>query len=167
MGDVTLRGERLSLRPAREDDLETLTNILGAPEVARWWGTFDPARLRAELLGPGRFVILVDGAVRGWLAAEEEADPDYRQVGLDLFLAAGFHGRGYGPEALRVAIDHFAARGHHRFTIDPAVANRRAIRAYEKVGFRAVGVMRAYERGPDGTWHDNLLMEALAAELDG
>ncbi|HEX2508373.1 MAG TPA: GNAT family protein [Miltoncostaeaceae bacterium] len=58
-----------------------------------------------------------------------------------------------------------AALGHHRFTIDPAVANERAIRSYAAVGFRPVGVMRAYERGRDGAWHDNLLMDLLAGEL--
>jgi aminoglycoside 6'-N-acetyltransferase len=26
-------------------------------------------------------------------------------------------------------------------------------------------VMRSYERGPDGTWHDGLLMDLLATEL--
>jgi aminoglycoside 6'-N-acetyltransferase len=51
-------------------------------------------------------------------------------------------------------------RGHHRITIDPAAANAAAIRAYEKAGFRTVGVLRSYERDPDGTgWHDGLLME--------
>lgn len=59
----------------------------------------------------------------------------------------------------------FDDRRHHRLVIDPAAANTRAIRAYERVGFRAVGVMRAYERGADGTWHDNLLMDMLADEL--
>ena len=34
-----------------------------------------------------------------------------------------------------------------------------------KVGFRPVGVMRRYERGPDGEWHDGLLMELLAEDL--
>ncbi len=56
-------------------------------------------------------------------------------------------------------------RGHHRITIDPAAANVHAIRAYAKVGFRPVGVMREYERGPDGTWHDGLLMDLLRGEL--
>jgi len=28
-----------------------------------------------------------------------------------------------------------------------------------------VGRMRQYERGPDGTWHDCLLMDMLAEEL--
>jgi aminoglycoside 6'-N-acetyltransferase len=50
-------------------------------------------------------------------------------------------------------------------TIDPAAANTRAIAAYAKVGFRPVGVMRKYERGPDGTWHDGLLMDLLREEL--
>lgn len=49
--------------------------------------------------------------------------------------------------------------------IDPAADNTAAIRCYRKVGFRPVGIMRRYERGKDGTWHDNLLMELLADEL--
>ena len=81
-------------------------------------------------------------------------------------MATDHQGRGVGPEAIRLAarwlIDE---RGHHRITIDPAAANARAIRAYEKVGFRRVGVLREYERGPDGTWRDGLLMDLLAAEL--
>ncbi len=56
-------------------------------------------------------------------------------------------------------------RGHHRLTIDPAADNAAAIRAYEKVGFRRVGIMREYERGPDGTWHDGLLLDMLKEEL--
>ena len=51
-------------------------------------------------------------------------------------------------------------RGHHRITIDPAVENAASIRAYEKAGFRPVGVMRRYERDTDGAgWHDGPLME--------
>ena len=56
-------------------------------------------------------------------------------------------------------------RGHHRLIIDPAVANERAIATYASLGFKPVGVMRRYERGPDGTWHDGLLMDLLADEL--
>ena len=57
--------------------------------------------------------------------------------------------------------------GHHRLTIDPAVDNAAAIRSYSKVGFRPVGVMRAYERGADDSWHDNLLMDLLREDLAG
>jgi len=71
-----------------------------------------------------------------------------------------------GRVALRLVAGWlFDRRGHHRLTIDPACANTRAIRAYEAVGFRSVGVMRRYERGVDGDWHDNLLMDLLRDEL--
>ena len=36
--------------------------------------------------------------------------------------------------------------------------------AYEKGGFRPGGIVRPYERGPDGTRHDGLLMDALPGE---
>ena len=59
----------------------------------------------------------------------------------------------------------FAERGHHRLTIDPAATNEPAIRCYQRLGFRPVGIMRRYERGPDGIWHDGLLMDLLSSDL--
>jgi len=109
--------------------------------------------------------VVAGGEVIGRLEVFEELDPGYRHAGLDIFLATAAQGRGLGPEALRLAIRHLIDRGHHRFTIDPADDNEHAIRAYAAVGFRPVGVLREYELGPDGTWHDGLLMDLLAREL--
>ena len=90
----------------------------------------------------------------------------YRHASIDIFLTTSRHGEGLGSEAVRVLARYLIEeREHRRLTIDPAADNAAAIRAYEKVGFRRVGVMRSYERGPDGTWHDGLLMEMLAEEL--
>ena len=36
----------------------------------------------------------------------------------------------------------------------------------ESFDFRPIGIMRQYERGPDGTFHDSLYMDLLADELD-
>ena len=55
--------------------------------------------------------------------------------------------------------------GHRRLVIDPAAHNERAIRCYEKVGFRRVGVMRRYWQDPDGVWRDGLLLDLLAGDL--
>jgi aminoglycoside 6'-N-acetyltransferase len=94
----------------------------------------------------------------------EEDDPKYRHASVDLFVDPRVRGRGVGPDAIRQVVEMLFARGHHRITIDPAASNAAAIRAYEKVGFRRVGVMRLYERdaGGDG-WHDGLLMELVAS----
>jgi aminoglycoside 6'-N-acetyltransferase len=171
----TLRGERVLLRPLAEDDLEAVLAILAEPDVARWWGPQAEHPDRDELLGhaPGepapeteaRFAIVVDGAPAGWLGCEVNEDPMYRSVGLDLFLTTALHGQGLGREALRLVIAHYVEQGHHRFTIDPAADNERAIRAYAAVGFKPVGRLRDYELGADGTWHDGLLMDLLASEF--
>jgi aminoglycoside 6'-N-acetyltransferase len=113
-----------------------------------------------------RFTILLDGAIAGLIQYWEEREPKYRHAGIDLFVDPALHGRGVGAEAVwRVVRMLFDERGHHRITIDPAAGNAAAIRSYEKVGFRRVGVMRRSERDADGAgWHDSLLMELLAGE---
>jgi aminoglycoside 6'-N-acetyltransferase len=168
----TLRGDRVALRPLAAEDADPLAGVIVRPEVARWWGSrpHDREHHRAGLLedaaGNDAFAIEVDGALAGWLGVYEEEEPDYRHAGLDIFLAPDLHGAGLGPQALRLAarwlIDE---RGHHRLIIDPAAANERAIAVYAAIGFRPVGIMRSYERGADGAWHDALLMDLLAGEL--
>lgn len=112
------------------------------------------------------FAIEVEGQVIGLVQYWEEQDPDYRHAGIDIFLHPAVPGRVLGTDALRIVARHlFDDRGHHRITIDPAAHNQRAIRAYQKVGFRPVGVMRRYERGLDGSWHDSLLMDLLWEDL--
>jgi aminoglycoside 6'-N-acetyltransferase len=158
--DDILRTERLTLRPLADDDIEPLLEIVDDSE---WWDEDNDADdLRCDGMA---FTIEVDGQVAGWLGVTEENDPMYRHAGLDITLAPAYQDSGLGPEALRAAIGWLIARGHHRFTIDPAAHNKRAIRAYEKVGFRPVGRLRNYERGRDGNWHDGLLMDLLAEDL--
>jgi aminoglycoside 6'-N-acetyltransferase len=112
------------------------------------------------------WAIEVDGEFAGSIQASEEQDGDYRHAGIDIFMPSRFQGRGLGTDALRTLAQYLVeVRGHHRLTIDPAAHNARAIRTYEKVGFKPIGVLRQYERGADGTYHDGLLMDMLAGEL--
>lgn len=165
-----LHGARVVLRPVEPADVARLRTHLQDPSVARWWGP-----VRADLDVAEDWVdadqdttvwtIEVDGEVAGSIQAAEESDPDYRHAGLDLFLGPAFQGSGLGSDAIRtVARWLFEERGHHRLTIDPSAVNERAIQTYTRIGFRPVGVMRGYERGPDGTFHDGLLMDLLRAE---
>jgi aminoglycoside 6'-N-acetyltransferase len=167
----TLIGAHVRLRAWHAEDIPQLEAILAQPSVARWWNPGNPETLVAAWLedegsGSTTFVIERDGRVIGSVQASEEDDPDYRSAGIDIFLGEDAQDRGLGPDVLRTLARYlFTERGHHRLTIDPAAANKRAIRAYEKAGFQRIGIARQYERGPDGTWHDGLLMDMLEDEL--
>ena len=164
-----LRGERVLLRPLTAEDVPAVAAIQAQPGVASRWGEPDEADLRGKAVGTDEvtaFAIELDGELVGLIEYHEEDDPMYRHAGIDLFLSEHVHGRGLGTDAVSTMARHLIDdRGHHRLVIDPAADNHAAIRAYEKVGFRPVGVMRQYERLPGGDWHDGLLMDLLADEL--
>lgn len=166
----TLQGRIVTLRPLGVDDVPQVLEILAEPGVARWWGPStggDLLRLAEGVDDETALVIELDGDTVGVIQHLEENEPDFRHAGIDIFVSERHHGRGIGTDAVRTLARYlFDERGHHRLTIDPAADNVAAIRTYEKVGFRAVGVMREYWRAPDGTWRDGLLMELLARELE-
>jgi aminoglycoside 6'-N-acetyltransferase len=167
---TTLDGAVVHLRPPEPADVPALARIRTSPEVfARWRGGSDMAEsVREDLREPGAtpYVIVVDAAVVGWIQWSAEEEPDYRHASMDIYLDPAHHGRGIGTDAVRTLARHLIVdHGHHRLEIDPAADNQPAIRCYAKVGFRPVGVLRRQERGPDGTWHDALLMDLLAEEL--
>ncbi|HUR86149.1 MAG TPA: GNAT family protein [Solirubrobacteraceae bacterium] len=165
-----LRDGRVTLRSLREEDAAALAAMVEAPSVREWWGTSTREVLVEGFMEDARdqvaFAIEIDGELAGWLGVPEENEPDYRHAAMDILLGAECQNAGHGRVALRLAARWLVDdRGHHRITIDPALANARAIRVYESIGFQRVGVMRSYERGPDGEWHDALLMDMLASEL--
>lgn len=167
---TVLEGRHVRLRLAVPADVPALVRIRGTPEVfARWRGGEDmAASVREDFEEPGStgYVIEVGGDVVGWIQWAAEEDPDYRHAGIDIYVDPAVHRRGIGTDAVRTLCRHLLHdHGHHRLTIDPAADNEPAIKSYAKVGFKPVGVMRRYERGSDGTWHDALLMDLLADEF--
>jgi aminoglycoside 6'-N-acetyltransferase len=165
-----LTGALVVLRPATSADVPALRAVRDTAEVrARWRGPADvTAEIVESIADPDLhyLAIMVDGRVAGAIQWAAEEDPDYRHASIDIYLDPAVHGRGVGTDAVRTLAAHLIdTEGFHRLVIDPAADNAAAIRCYAKVGFRPVGVLRQYERGADGSWHDGLLMDLLAAEL--
>lgn len=130
---------------------------LGRPHVAEWWAPtpsydelvedFTPLT-RAGHRDQG-YIALEDGRPIGYIQSyvvkdsgdgwwEDEQDPGAR--GIDQFLAhAEDLGVGLGTRMVRAFADRlFDDPSVTRIQTDPDARNARAIRCYEKAGFRAV-----------------------------
>jgi RimJ/RimL family protein N-acetyltransferase len=84
-------------------------------------------------------------------------------IGID---DAGCIGKGLGPEAInlvqRFAFDQLKL---HRLSLRVLAFNTRAIRAYEKCGFKVEGKEREAAL-VDGKWHDDVIMGILSYEFE-
>ena len=152
-------------RPLEPGDFGMLHEWLTRPHVAQWWqptptradvdrdfdAIVDPASTTRAYIATqaGRPIGYIQsyvalGSGDGWW--ESEDDPGVR--GIDQFLAdAASLGRGLGTAMVRAFVERlFADPGVTAIQTDPAPGNARAIRCYEKAGFRPVGVVQT----PDG-----------------
>lgn len=147
---------KFEFRPLREADLPLLHEWLNRPHVRETWGpegTLDDLREKylPRIAGEDAaqpYVASLDSepvgyiqsyrawAVSGWYAD----DPGPGVWGIDQFLADGDRlGQGLGTAMVSGFVAHlFADPEVTEIRVDPRPDNARAIRCYEKVGFRAV-----------------------------
>ena len=149
--------DQVVFRPLATSDIPDMVRWLGDPDVARWWPE-DDLSLNA-LIGkyapiisgdePVRgFIIEIEGAKAGFIQAYRVDDhPDYARqldvpadaVATDLFIGEpAWRGKGWGAIVLQAFLRQvvFALYDTNLAIIAPTPANTRAIRTYERCGFR-------------------------------
>lgn len=165
--DEPVTEDGIGLRRSVPADAEVFRRAFCDPAVLDWWSLDPTDAVLARFQHERCLVILEKGRAVGFLEYHAEPDPDFDHLGLDLVVAAGTdRNRGIGTCALMLFARTAFVCGHHRITVVPSPENRAAVRCYTKVGFRPVGVMRAYERYR-GRWRDALLMDLLPSDLGG
>jgi RimJ/RimL family protein N-acetyltransferase len=165
--------ERVQFRPFLTADLPNVVRWLEDPDVSRWYdegeATLDniTARFSPVIDGtePTRaFTILIDDQPVGYIQTyligdhpdyQRQIDIDPRAVGTDLFIGAEeYRNRGWGAVVLRAFLDRivFGEMAADLAIIAPEPANARAIRSYERVGFRWVKTVPVVdEEHPENT----------------
>lgn len=156
----------IELRLMREDDLPLLHTWLNQLHVTQWWGNegltlnevcenYLPRTLAANRVTPyiaslggtpfayaQSYVAL--GSVDGWW--ENETDPGVRGIDQSIGEPA-LLGKGLGTRLVQALLAHlFADPSVTKVQTDPAPNNTRAIRCYEKAGFKRIGTVVT----PDG-----------------
>ena len=137
-------------RPLAADDFPLLLKWLSTDHVKEWWNDGDDtlekvAAHYGEKNNTARFILL----------ATEEADKEpigYFQyyfeasdaIGIDQFIGEeNYLNRGVGTRAIKMFVEMIARQ--HRpalIILDPSSENKRAVRCYEKVGFKHYQTLR-------------------------
>lgn len=108
-----------------------------------------------------QFVAIQDGRLIGWCDVFPHWADALQHVGtLGMGVLDGYRGRGIGEQLLRRTLAHALEKGIYRVTLEARSDNTRAIRLYERVGFRREGIARAALRF-DGRFHDAVQMALL------
>jgi aminoglycoside 6'-N-acetyltransferase len=136
-------------RPMSAEDLPLIRRWLAAPHVMQWWGdTYQQFTLVSgdlEIEAMDQFIVATDGRPFGYLQCYSPTvwpdnglgDHPAGTRGIDQFIGEpDMVDRGHGSAFIRAFIDGQWAAGAPRIITDPDPANARAIRAYEKAGFR-------------------------------
>lgn len=144
-------GDPYVFRALRHEDFPRLAQWLAEPHVTRWW---DAAEVELEAIAQAMKTGETQPMIVEWegrrLAYLQTYDPHrepnhpYRDqpvgtLGLDMVIGLPDDiGKGHGGKIAASLAARLFEAGTKRIVIDPHPENSRAIRAYEKAGFRFI-----------------------------
>jgi aminoglycoside 6'-N-acetyltransferase len=138
-----------AFRPVTVADLGLLQHWLKQPHVVAWWGEPDEQfeMVSGDIDRPGmqQFVVALENRPFAYIQCYDAGawhpqpfgDQPPGTRGIDQFIGEpDMLDKGHGSAFIRAFIERMIAEGAPRVLTDPDPANRRAVRAYEKAGFR-------------------------------
>jgi diamine N-acetyltransferase len=170
-----IRGEKTRLRAIEREDIPTFVRWFNDPEVRHYLEMYLPMSKAEEEHWFEAY--LKDNTSRIFGIETEEGvlvgnigvtDLDWknRTATLGIVIAEKeYWGRGYGSDAINALLGFaFGEMNLHRIQLSVYDFNERAMRCYEKCGFRHEGRAREAHY-QNGRYHDSLLMAVLRREF--
>jgi len=151
----------------RDRELGLLVGNLDVPTLEQWRRIYsrNPWDYGGDPNDLASFVIVLpqEDVAIGMIGLRWSALP-HHAAELSMWLGKPYWGQGYGTDAIRVLLRYaFRELGLHKIFLRVLVSNTRAIRCYEKCGFKREGLHRQ-ELYVGGQWHDLIYMGLLASE---
>lgn len=177
---MMIRGEKITLRSYQLDDADPLWDSIHNEEINKLTGThstftremidgYIERQVKADDDSRASFIIeSVDNpcAVGEVVINDIDHDNHSGNIRISLFHEEDLN-KGYGSEAMRLMTDYgFKELSLHRISLGVYNFNPRAIRVYEKIGYKREGVMRDALCW-NGEYVDEIMMSILAHEWDG
>ncbi|HBV86999.1 MAG TPA: GNAT family N-acetyltransferase [Desulfosporosinus sp.] len=172
-----LKGQKTAIRPVEEDDIDELYEWYNDPDVNLWssgaWplnSLLSKDQIAVKFLDESpdiyRYSILDDNKQLIGTIGFKEVNIPARSAAIYVVIGKkSYWGKGYGTDALIVfARFLFTQWNLHRISLDTWDENTRAIKSYEKVGFKIEGRQRE-ARYVLGNYHDAILMGLLRDEF--
>ena len=168
---VTLKdGRTVLIRKLRVEDKEKLITLYASlsDEAVRWgmppYTNENIRRWFSNLQNLIGLVAFYNDKIVG--DARIYKFPHNRRIGtsdLAMYLHQTFHNVGLGTAMLSRLIELAKKEGLHRIGLTVVAYNKRAVRLYQKFGFKIEGMMKDAYFGEDGKYHDELVMGLILA----
>ena len=170
-----LRGEKVTLRPARENDAEHFVRWFADMDVTR----FLARRMAISLQQEQEFLKKIGESKDDVWWVIEVADQPIGATGIHsinwldangttgiVIGEKGSWGKGYATETMRLRTRYaFRELNLHKLLTEVDAENDASRKALERNGYRTVGVRRE-QTFREGTWHDRWVAEVLRADWE-
>ncbi|GAB6189108.1 GNAT family protein [Marinitoga arctica] len=172
-------GKKVRLRAYKKEDLDKVVEYINDIEVRRGLtpGIMFPFRYEDEEkwyesinpLGNGEYNFAIELKKTGeYIGGCGIPNVDWKNsvVTVGIFIGKPFLNNGYGTEAMKLLVNFvFNEMNINKVKLHVFSFNKRAIRSYEKVGFKIEGVLRE-QIFREGKYHDEIIMGILKREWE-
>ncbi len=172
-----LLGDRIYLSPRNSEDVELFTEWLNDFETTDYIGrsgllttiASEKKYLEENFSPEATFVIVTikDNKMIGTISLEN-IDNINRTATLGIFIGdKNYRNKGYGTEAIKLLLEYgFRYMNLYNIKLDLMEFNIRALKCYEKCGFREYGRRRKC-KFINGKYYDSISMDILSEEFEG
>ena len=172
-----LLGDRIYLSPRNSEDVELFTEWLNDFEITDYT---DRSGILTTLAGEKKYleenaspeasfviVTIEDNKMIGTVSLED-INSINRTATLGIFIGdKNYRDKGYGTEAIRLILEYgFKYMNLNNIKLDLMAFNTRALKCYEKCGFKEYGRRRKC-KFINGKYYDSISMDILAEEFEG